>query len=104
MGFYLRKSVSVGPFRFNLSRSGIGVSTGIKGFRVGTGPRGNYVQMGRGGLYFRTTLPSESQGVRNPPPTVQPPVDAPDGLEEIESGSTLGMVDSSSVALLYIRA
>jgi len=100
MGFYLRKSVSVGPFRFNLSRSGIGVSTGIKGFRVGTGPRGNYVQMGRGGLYFRTTLPSESQGVRNPPPTVQPPVDAPDGLEEIESGSTLGMVDSSSVALL----
>jgi hypothetical protein len=38
MGFYIRKSVSVGPFRFNLSKSGIGVSTGIMGFRVGSGP------------------------------------------------------------------
>ena len=37
MGFYLRKSVRVGPVRFNLSKSGIGMSTGIKGFRVGTG-------------------------------------------------------------------
>ena len=35
MGFYLRKSVSVGPFRFNLSGSGVGVSAGIRGFRVG---------------------------------------------------------------------
>src|SRR3954466_8187512 len=56
MGLYLRKSIKVGPIRFNLSSSGVGVSAGIKGFRVGTGPRGNYVQMGRGGLYYRTTL------------------------------------------------
>ena len=46
MGFYLRKSLNVGPFRFNLSNSDIGLSTGIRGFRVGTGPRGNYVHMG----------------------------------------------------------
>lgn len=56
MGFYIRKSVKAGPFRFNLSKSGLGVSAGVPGFRVGTGPRGNYVQMGRGGLYYRTTL------------------------------------------------
>ena len=31
MGFYIRKSVSIGPLRFNLSKSGIGVSAGIKG-------------------------------------------------------------------------
>ncbi len=45
MGFYLRKSLNVGPFRFSLNKSGIGLSTGIRGFRVGTGPRGDYVHM-----------------------------------------------------------
>jgi DNA polymerase III epsilon subunit-like protein len=56
VGFYLRKSLSAGPFRFNLSKSGVGVSVGVPGFRVGTGPRGNYVHMGRGGVYYRATL------------------------------------------------
>ena len=53
MGLYLRKSVRVGPFRFNLSGSGIGVSCGIRGLRIGTGPRGNYIQAGRRGIYSR---------------------------------------------------
>ena len=61
MGLYIRKSVRVGPFKFNLSKSGIGVSAGIKGLRVGTGPKGNYIHMGRGGFYYRQTL--SSQGV-----------------------------------------
>lgn len=96
MGFYLRKSVSVGPFRFNLSKSGIGVSAGIKGLRVGSGPRGNYVHMGRGGIYFRQTLP-------NPKPIIherskQRPSDV--HFEDIESGDVSQMVDSSSAALL----
>ncbi|WP_231953365.1 MULTISPECIES: DUF4236 domain-containing protein [Nocardia] len=56
MGFYLRKSVSAGPFRFNLSKSGLGVSAGVKGLRVGAGPRGTYVHMGAGGLSYRTSL------------------------------------------------
>ena len=56
MGFYFRKSVNFGPFRFNFSRSGIGVSTGVKGFRVGTGPNGNYVHMGRKGIYYKKTF------------------------------------------------
>jgi hypothetical protein len=47
MGFYIRKALRVGPLRFNLSKSGIGVSAGIRGLRLGTGPRGNYVHMGR---------------------------------------------------------
>ncbi|MFM7316607.1 MAG: DUF4236 domain-containing protein, partial [bacterium] len=38
MGFYFRKSIGVGPFRFNLSKSGIGVSTGIPGFRISQSP------------------------------------------------------------------
>ena len=56
MGFYVRKSVKAGPFRFNMSKSGVGVSVGVPGFRVGTGPRGNYVHMGRGGTYYRASL------------------------------------------------
>ena len=98
MGFYLRKSLSVGPFRFNLSKSGVGLSTGIKGFRIGTGPRGNYVHMGRGGIYFRQTLPSPNS--RRIP--VEPPSERSSSIEfkDIESGSVSQMVDSSSVALL----
>lgn len=56
MPFYLRKSIKVGPIRFNLSKSGVGVSAGIKGFRIGSGPRGNYVHIGRGGIYYRKSL------------------------------------------------
>lgn len=58
MSFYLRKSLKAGPFRLNLSKSGIGVSTGVPGFRVGTGPRGNYVHLGRHGVYYRASIPS----------------------------------------------
>src|ERR1700677_3774572 len=65
MGFYIRKSVKAGPFRFNLSKSGIGVSAGVPGFRIGTGPRGNYVHMGRNGIYYRASL--NGQPVRSSP-------------------------------------
>ncbi len=40
MGFFYRKSVNIGPFRVNLSKSGVGYSVGGKGFRVGTSARG----------------------------------------------------------------
>lgn len=56
MGFYLRKSFRAGPVRLNLSKSGLGVSAGVKGLRVGSGPRGNYIHAGRGGLYYRKNL------------------------------------------------
>lgn len=94
MGFYISKSLSVGPFRFNLSKSGIGLSTGIKGFRVGTGPRGNYVHMGRGGLYFRQTIPSSSS--RRIPSEIPEEQSSSIEFKEIESGSVSQMVDSSS--------
>lgn len=105
MGFYLRKSISVGPLRFNLSKSGIGVSAGVKGLRFGVGPRGNYVHMGRGGLYYRATFPP-STPVRNPPiqPDLSPSPQIPPGthapLEEIESADVSQIVDSSSRELL----
>ena len=40
MAFYYRKSVNLGPFRVNLSKSGLGYSVGGRGFRVGTTSRG----------------------------------------------------------------
>ncbi|WP_197515925.1 DUF4236 domain-containing protein [Mycobacterium sp. 1465703.0] len=62
MGFYIRKSVKAGPFRFNVSKSGIGVSAGVPGFRIGTGPRGNYVHVGRNGIYYRASLNGHRTG------------------------------------------
>ena len=40
MGFFYRKSVNLGPFRVNLSCSGVGYSVGGRGFRVGKSSRG----------------------------------------------------------------
>lgn len=63
MGWYIRKSWKLGPFRLNLSKSGLGWSVGRKGFRVGSGPRGDYVHAGMGGLYYRQSL---SGGAKEP--------------------------------------
>lgn len=101
MGFYIRKSVSVGPLRFNLSKSGVGVSAGVPGFRVGSGPRGNYVHMGRGGLYYRTSLDTPGPRSLTPPAPRSEPTNGDVGpMEEIESGCVLAMVDAPSTALL----
>ncbi len=105
MGLYLRKSIRVGPLRFNLSRSGVGISVGIPGFRVGSGPRGNYVHMGRGGLYYRATLLHNTSSRLAPrhrqqplPPRAPATTHAP--LEEIESADVSQIVDSTSAELL----
>lgn len=112
MGFYIRKAIRVGPLRFNLSKSGVGVSAGIKGLRLGTGPRGNYVHMGRGGLYFRKSF-SPSAGrpaigskdmLRLPRSEETPSQQVPSGtvgpLHDIESGCIEHMVDATSAELL----
>jgi len=57
MGWSFRKSFRVAPgIRLNLSKGGAGLSGGIKGFRVGVGPRGTQVSAGRGGIYYRKQL------------------------------------------------
>ena len=106
MGFYLRKSLSVGPFRFNLSGSGVGVSVGIPGIRIGSGPRGNYVHLGRSGVYYRHTFPADASTPPQFVPAALIPASATHApLEEIESGSAACIVDSSSEELLdEIRA
>jgi len=101
MGFYIRKSISLGPVRFNLSKSGIGTSVGVKGFRVGSGPRGNYVHMGRGGLYYRKTLSSGARPAAQPALPASPaPAMAIGAMQDIDSGDIAQMVDASSAELL----
>uniref|UniRef100_A0A832H5V6 DUF4236 domain-containing protein n=1 Tax=Oscillatoriales cyanobacterium SpSt-402 TaxID=2282168 RepID=A0A832H5V6_9CYAN len=56
MSFYIRKSVKFGPLRLNFSKSGIGVSAGVKGARIATGPRGTYIHLGRNGIYYRQKI------------------------------------------------
>jgi len=63
MGFYLRKSLRFGPIRLNLSKSGLGISAGVKGARLGLNARGRaYVHAGRYGLYYRKMLPAGGAG------------------------------------------
>ena len=56
MGFYYRKSVSLGPFRVNVSKSGVGYSLGGKGFRTGVSSRGK--------RYSAFSLPGTGLGYR----------------------------------------
>lgn len=57
MGWSFRRSVNFGPLRFNLSKSGLGVSAGVKGARV------SYLHVGRNGLYYKQKI-----GVASPLP------------------------------------
>ena len=109
MPFYLRKSVKAGPFRFNLSKSGLGISVGVKGLRVGTGPRGHYVHAGRGGLYYRASL---NGGARRQPTLLAPELppalpkvpttrSEPDvDMVPVSSGDVLQMTDERFAVLL----
>lgn len=56
MGIYFRKSIKVGPFRINLSKSGVGVSTGVKGARVSVNKKGVTVNAGAKGIYYRKSF------------------------------------------------
>ena len=56
MGFYYRKSVRLGPFRVNLSKSGVGSSVGGSGFRTGVS--------GSGRRYSTFSLPGTGVGYR----------------------------------------
>ena len=103
MPFFIRKSVRFGPLRLNLSKSGVGVSGGVRGLRVGAGPRGRYIHAGRGGMYYRKTISgpkgvSPRQPLPDPPPAISRAHELE--LEEIDSGDVLVMADSSASDLL----
>jgi Protein of unknown function (DUF4236) len=102
MGWYLRKSLSFGPLRLNLSKSGIGYSVGVKGARIGSGPRGNYIHLGRGGVYYRQSL-----GTRPSQPYTQvpsQPIEPEITGTKIVTADVSRLTDSSADQLLnYMR-
>ncbi|MFG1873814.1 DUF4236 domain-containing protein [Sphaerisporangium sp. NPDC049003] len=58
MGWSYRKSIKMGPFRLNLSRSGVGHSYGGRGFRVTKGADGRRTITVNlpGGFHWRKTM------------------------------------------------
>jgi hypothetical protein len=61
MGWSYRKSVNLGPFRVNLSKSGVGYSVGGAGFRTGKSARGRrYSSFSVPGTGLRYTTGSQS--------------------------------------------
>jgi DNA polymerase-3 subunit epsilon len=101
---FLRKALRVGPLRFNLSKSGIGVSAGVPGLRFGlVGPRGNYVYAGRYGLYYRKTLGSTHTPGASPslaPTTHGLPDPSQPLLEDVAGATVIEMTSSSTSDLV----
>jgi len=99
MSFYIRKSLSFGPIRFNLSNSGVGVSAGIKGFRVGSGPRGNYVHVGRNGFYYRASLSrprAHSSPEHASPRSANPSFQSDPVMLDVDSAAVGEIIDATS--------
>jgi len=107
MGFRIQKSIRLGKLlRLNISKSGIGISAGIPGLRIGTGPRGAYFSAGLPGtgLSYRQKISSnrkadsadlstKTKAQVAPPETPSPGFFAPrhekelaKGLEDYEAG------------------
>lgn len=71
MGWGYRKSISLGKgVRLNVSKRGVGVSAGVKGFRVGTGPSGSRMRatLPGTGLYYEKRLGSKTRKKGNTSP------------------------------------
>lgn len=56
MGFSYRRSIGIGPFRINLSKSGVGWSVGGRGMRTGVD--------GRGRRYTNVSIPGTGVSYR----------------------------------------
>jgi hypothetical protein len=100
MPFYFHRSINAGPFRFNLSDSGVGMSVGVKGLRIGTGPHGHYIRAGADGFYYRTSFGRQRSRHTSPGarlPTIQNGVGP---HEDVERGNVVEMIDSDAAELL----
>lgn len=76
MGFSFRKSIKLGPVRLNISKSGIGMSAGVKGLRVGVNAKGksySSVSIPGTGIAYRSVEKSARRtGSRNAPAEYEP--------------------------------
>ena len=111
MGWYFRKSFGSGPFRVNLSKSGISTSFGVKGARLNVGPRGTYISVGSHGVYYRQRIDAPARNSlpsighpQAPEPSEPPIADEPlhptfkvplSALQESSSDQTIAQLNAS---------
>ncbi len=100
MGFYFKKSISFGGVRLNFSKSGIGASVGVRRFRLGTGPRGNYIHIGSNGLYYKSMVGKRRKHVESAGSNTKTFHYSDVVMQEIESSNVMDIFDSSSKNLL----
>ena len=92
MGFTYRKSVNLGPFRVNLSKSGLGDG---RGFRVGTTARGKKYCLARSQRVSPVGLLFEQATERPPSRLVR---------ASAYLGPELGIANLALVALSWLQA
>ena len=100
MGWSWRRSKSFGPVRLNFSRSGVGVSVGVRGARISAGPRGTYVHLSAGGFRYSQRLDGPAPGS---PATSshQPAPLGPTAVgQRVENLMPTGLVESNADDLL----
>jgi hypothetical protein len=108
MGWSFHRSLNFGGLRLNLSKTGIGASVGVKGFRYGISPNGRrYVRCGMDGIYYQQTLspghrPRSLQNGRSPSSTPNYNVaqNATGPMQTIRSAEASTIVDSTSAGLI----
>lgn len=102
MGWSARKSLTFGPLRVNLSRSGIGLSAGVRGARVSVGPRGTYVSFGAGGFRYQHKLGDSRHQQATAHTTVGAPAPSAMGQIATASAATLAQI-APDAALEEVR-
>lgn len=108
MGVSFAKSVKFGAVRFNFSGGGIGMSVGIPGLRIGTGPRGAHIGGGMSGFRYRKSLGTGSASASAPRRSSQAPeqhletAPLPNVVATVEheAKSVLELADATSDALI----
>jgi hypothetical protein len=102
MGWSYRKSFGSGPFRINLSKSGVSFSAGVKGARINVGPRGTYVNLSSHGISYRhkisgsgaAPIPTNGGGGQLAPAVI------PEESGNIASAAIVQLTDSDSKAFI----
>ena len=87
MGFFFRKRFRLCKgIDLNLSKNGVGVSVGVKGFRISRNAKGQtYLNCGQNGLYYRKRLDK-----------------APKNNDDVEMDKTSKILAISLIALIII--
>lgn len=104
MGFFARKRIKILPgVNLNLSAKGVGISAGVKGFRISTNSKGDsYLNAGRYGLYYRQKLNKSEKGSHSANSSVNASSENTSFLEDLDY-NTLLRIDPSFTAFCELK-